>query len=140
MKDWLVLTLMEWCKAVPFIRRTTYQDYTRVDANQRWSTSFETFHPFVNFLLEHTFIVILNCHSSPNVTNSHTHWPQNSNHRSLSFGAFCYCSNHVKIIAVLSLPQEITSWSDEVSYCYIWCHSHWFCRRFRWKLELPSYD
>lgn len=140
MKDWLVLTLMEWCKAVLFIRRATYQDHTRVDVNQRWSTSFETFHPFVNFLLAHAFIVILDCHSSSNVTNSHTHWPQKSNHRSLSFGAFCHCSNHVKLIVVLSLPQKITSWSDYGWYCYIWCHSHWFCSRFRCKLESPSYD
>jgi hypothetical protein len=138
MMVWLVLTLMEWCTAVLFIRRATYQDYTRVDANQHWSTSFETFQPFVNFLLAHTFIVILDCHSSPNVTNTYTRWPQNSNHRSLLFGAFCHCRNHVKLIAVLSLPQKITSWSDKGSYCYIWCHPHWFCSPFRCKVEAPS--
>jgi hypothetical protein len=119
MKVWLVLTLMEWCKAVLFIRRATYQDYTRVDSNQHWSTSFETFQPFVNFLLEHTFIAILDYRSSPNMTNTHTYWPQNSNHRSLPFGAFSHCTNHVKLIAVLSLPQKITSWSDEGSYGYL---------------------
>jgi hypothetical protein len=41
------------------MRSATYQDHTRMDANQHCPPSFQTFHPFANFPLAHTFIVIL---------------------------------------------------------------------------------
>jgi hypothetical protein len=103
---------------------------------------FGSFHPFVNFPLAHTVIVLLNWHSSVGVTSLHTLRPQKSDHISLFFDSFHHWGSNVKRIAVSSLlkrQQKLTRCNWRKIHTVYICHLFHCCKRHFWvTLKFPS--